>query len=179
VNSPASITKDTKIGIFYGSTTCYTEMAAEQIQAKLASRDAQLHNIIDTPISKCLDYDFLIFGIPTWDYGELQEDWENIWDDVSGLDLSGKTAAVFGLGDQIGYPDWFQDAMGYLYHLLASRGATLVGHWPNTGYEYKESKGLTEDGRFFVGLSLDDENEAELSDGRIDQWLVSMGLTER
>lgn len=176
--SPENVAKDTRIGIFYGSTTCYTEMAAEQIQVKLASRDAQLHNIIDTPISKCLDYDFLIFGIPTWDYGELQEDWEKIWDDVSELDLSGKTAAVFGLGDQIGYPDWFQDAMGYLYHLLASRGATLVGHWPNEGFEYNESKALTQDGKEFVGLPLDDENEAELSEERIEQWLVSIGLAE-
>ena len=154
-------------------------MAAEKIHLKLADKNAQLYNVAETPISKCLDFDFLLFGIPTWDYGELQEDWENIWDELAELDLSGKTAAVFGMGDQIGYPDWFQDAMGYLYHLLASLGAEMVGHWPNEGYEYKESKGLTEDGKFFVGLSLDDENQAELSDGRIEEWLISIGLSEQ
>lgn len=173
-----SAPENSRIGIFYGSSTCYTEMAAEQIHEKLTSRGAQLHNIIDTPISRFLEYDFLIFGIPTWDYGELQEDWENIWDDISELDLSGKTAAVFGLGDQIGYPDWFQDAMGYLYHLLAAQGATLVGHWPNKGYNYKESKALTEDQKYFVGLPLDDENEAELSEERISQWLGAIGLVD-
>ena len=167
------------IGIFYGSSTCYTEMAAERIQLALSAQNAQLHNVADTPISKCLEYDFLLFGIPTWDYGELQEDWENIWDELAELDINGKTVAVFGMGDQIGYPDWFQDAMGYLYHLIASLGAELVGHWPNEGYTYNESKGLTEDGKYFVGLSLDDENQAEFSEGRIDKWLMSIGLTKQ
>lgn len=164
------------IGIFYGSSTCYTEMTAEKIQIFLQGYNAQLHNVIDTPIDKCLDYDFLIFGIPTWDYGELQEDWENIWDEVAELDLSGKTFAVFGLGDQIGYPDWFQDAMGYLYHLLLSLGANPVGHWPNEGYQYKASKALTEDGQYFVGLPLDEETQAEQSEERIQGWLKQLGL---
>ncbi len=166
----------TAIGIFYGSSTCYTEMVAEQIFAQLGPERATLHNIADTPISKCKEYDYLLFGIPTWDYGELQEDWENIWDDVAGLDLSGKTAAIFGLGDQIGYPDWYQDAMGYLYHLLSSLGVTLVGHWPNQGYEYAESKALTEDGEYFVGLPLDDENQADLTEDRITKWLSSLAF---
>jgi flavodoxin II len=166
----------TPIGIFYGSTTCYTEMVAEQIFARLGPEKATLHNIADTPISKCQEYDYLIFGIPTWDYGELQEDWENIWDDIADLNLSGKTAAIFGLGDQVGYPEWFQDAMGYLYHLLSSLGAELTGHWPDLGYEYAESKALTEDGMHFVGLSLDDENQADLTEDRITKWLGSIGF---
>jgi flavodoxin II len=27
-------------------------------------------------------YDFIIFGIPTWNYGELQEDWDDRWEDL-------------------------------------------------------------------------------------------------
>lgn len=162
------------IGIFYGSSTCYTEMVAEQIYACLGPEKAILHDISDTPISKCLDYEFLLFGIPTWDYGELQEDWENIWDDISNLDLSGKKAAIFGLGDQVGYPEWFQDAMGYLYHLLKAQGAEVTGYWPDQGYVYAESKALTEDKAHFVGLSLDNENQAELTEDRIARWLDSI-----
>tara|TARA_B110000483_G_scaffold145435_1_gene173639 strand:+ start:120833 stop:121351 length:519 start_codon:yes stop_codon:yes gene_type:complete len=162
---------NTKIGIFYGSSTCYTEMVAEQIYDRLGPEKATLHNIIDTPISRCLDYEYLLFGIPTWDYGELQEDWENIWDDISDLDLTGTKAAIFGLGDQVGYPEWFQDAMGYLYHRLKSQGAELTGYWPDRGYEYTESKALTEDKTQFVGLSLDDENQADLTEDRITKWL--------
>ena len=104
------------IGLFYGSSTCYTEMAAEKIrdaiQQKLPSISINVHNIADDCISSLKDYKYLILGIPTWDYGELQEDWENHWQALDNIDLSDKQVALFGLGDQIGYPQWFQDALG-------------------------------------------------------------------
>lgn len=83
-----------KIGLFYGSTTCYTEMAAEKIQDQLNSLlgepVVELHNIKDVSLSQTAGYDILILGISTWDFGELQEDWESSWDDVHQLNLSGK-----------------------------------------------------------------------------------------
>lgn len=162
-----------RIAIFYGSTTCYTEMAGEKIQAAmqaLTQQDIDLFDIKDTPLAKSLDYDFIIYGISTWDFGELQEDWESTWDDIASLDLQGKTVALFGLGDQMGYADWFQDALGMLHDELIVLGCDIVGYWPVAGYEYTASKGVTEDGEFFVGLSLDDENQFELSEDRITQW---------
>ena len=94
-----------KIGLFYGSTTCYTEIAAEKIQAAIGADLVDLHNIKETALAKCLDYDLIIFGISTWDYGQIQEDWESIWLDINTLDLSDKTVALYGMGDQIGYTD--------------------------------------------------------------------------
>jgi len=73
------------------------------------------------------------------------------------LDLTGKKVALYGLGDQVGYPEWFLDAMGYLHSKLLERGATAVGYWPTDGYEFEGSKALTEDGSQFVGLALDYE----------------------
>ena len=73
-----------EIGLFYGSSTCYTEMAAEKICDsinRLSGRElVVLHNIASDPIALMADYQYLILGIPTWDYGELQEDWESHWD---------------------------------------------------------------------------------------------------
>ncbi|WP_444888532.1 flavodoxin FldB [Microbulbifer sp. JMSA008] len=158
------------IGLFYGSSTCYTEMAAEKIRQYIGPQWINLHNVAEADIALAESYDFLLFGIPTWDYGELQEDWENIWDDLAELDLSGKTFALFGLGDQEGYPQWFQDALGYLHAQLLACGARAVGYWPAEGYEFEESKGLTEDGSQFVGLALDEENEFDLSEERIGRW---------
>ena len=63
-----------KIGLFYGSTTCYTEIAAEKIRDILGEDLLTLHNIKDEPLKGAEQYDFIIFGISTWDYGELQED---------------------------------------------------------------------------------------------------------
>ena len=162
------------IGLFYGSTTCYTEMAAEKIQTALdALFDEQvvaLFNIKDVALSEAENFDILIFGISTWDFGELQEDWESHWDDIKTLNLEGKTVALFGLGDQVGYEDWFQDALGMLHDELLVLGCRVIGYWPNEGYEFAASKALTEDKSHFVGLSLDDENQYDLTDDRISSW---------
>ena len=159
-----------KIGLFYGSTTCYTEIAAEKIQAVLGSDIVALHNIKDVKLSLCQEYDFLIFGISTWDYGELQEDWESHWQDIAKLELTGKIIALYGMGDQIGYTEWFQDALGMLHDEIIPLGAELIGYWPNQGYEFEQSKALSEDGEFFVGLALDEDNQYNQSEQRIDTW---------
>lgn len=173
-----------KIGLFYGSSTCYTEMAAEKIRDAIHqltdSEPVTLHNIADDPVGLINQYDYLILGIPTWDYGELQEDWEENWDNLDELDLKGKTIAVYGLGDQVGYPAWFQDALGYLWTKVKNQGASMVGLWPNQGYDFEDSKALTVDKAFFLGLPLDDENQLELTDPYIEQWskqiLIEFGL---
>ena len=161
------------VGLFYGSSTCYTEMTAEKIQQAWGER-VQLHNIADDGVAAMEDYDYLIVGIPTWDYGELQEDWENHWDELSSLDLSGKQIACFGQGDQVGYPQWYQDALGYLHDKLQLCGATMVGYTPVTGHTFEESQGLTDDESQFLGLALDDETQFELSEQRLALWLQQL-----
>ena len=162
------------IGLFYGSSTCYTEMVAEkiaeQLNKNLGETLVDIHNVADEPIATMEEYSYLILGIPTWDYGELQEDWENIWDDIDSVDFTGKTVALFGLGDQVGYPEWFLDAMGYLWGKVCNLGAKTVGYWPIEGFEFRQSKALTADQQFFVGLAIDDENQFELTDDRINAW---------
>lgn len=163
-----------KIALFYGSTTCYTEMAAEKIQATLGQDSVEIFNIKDVPLSDCLQYDVLIFGISTWDFGELQEDWESNWDDIETLDLNDKVIGCFGLGDQQGYGEWFQDALGMLHDKVALQGAHIIGYWPNVGYEFENSKALTDDQEYFVGLSLDDETQYEQTDERINAWCAQI-----
>ncbi len=166
-----------KIGIFYGSTTCYTEMAAEKIKAlldadpRLSGRaSVTLHNIKLQPLSLCADYDLLIFGISTWDFGELQEDWESHWQQVAQLPLTGQTIALYGMGDQLGYSEWFVDALGMLSDELASLPVNRIGFWPTEGYDFTASKAVTDDGAWFVGLALDEENQYDLSDQRLVSW---------
>ena len=145
-----------KIGLFYGSTTCYTEMAAEKIQAALGAELVDVYDIKDTSLSKAQSYDILIFGISTWDFGELQEDWESTWDEVGNLKLDDKIVALFGLGDQLGYADWYQDALGMLHDELSVTGCKF--------------KALIQGDKYFVGLALDDENQFDLSEQRINEW---------
>ncbi|BFM19883.1 flavodoxin FldB [Gilvimarinus japonicus] len=158
------------IGLFYGSSTCYTEIVAEKIRAQLGDGMVDVFNIADTPIIEAEFYPRVILGIPTWDYGELQEDWDEIWDEIDQVNWQGKKVAHFGLGDQIGYPEWFLDALGYLHAKVAKLGAEPCGYWPVTGYEFEASKALIANDTLFVGLALDDENEFSQTDERIATW---------
>ncbi|MCW5876338.1 MAG: flavodoxin [Anaerolineales bacterium] len=163
-----------QIGLFFGSSTGNTENAAELIQKGFQSRGLQvdMYNVMADPVSKMEEYDILILGIPTWDIGELQEDWKNCWDDLDSLQLAGKKAALFGQGDQRGYPATFQDCIGLLGHKVRGRGATLVGFTSTEGFDFDESAGL-EEGKF-MGLSLDDDNQRDLTEGRIQAWVEQL-----
>lgn len=169
--------KRAPIGLFYGSSTCYTEMSAEKIQQYFGHENIDIFNIADAPIDEIDHYQQIIFGIPTWDYGELQEDWEAVWDEIDTIKFSDKTIAIFGLGDQIGYPDWFLDAMGFLHNKVLLLGATVIGYWPNEGYTFEASQALNEDKTQFLGLALDDENQFDKTDERIALWCEQLKLT--
>ena len=155
------------IGLFYGSSTCYTEMAAEKIRDIIGPELVTLHNLKDDSPALMSQYDVLILGIPTWDFGEIQEDWEAVWDQLDTLNLEGKIVALYGMGDQLGYGEWFLDALGMLHDKLATKGVKFVGYWPTEGYEFTSPKPVIADGQLFVGLALDETNQYDLSDERI------------
>ncbi|QKJ88528.1 Flavodoxin [Paramixta manurensis] len=166
-----------KIGLFYGSSTCYTEMAAEKIRDFIGEDLVTLHNLKDDSPTLMEQYDMLILGIPTWDFGELQEDWEAIWTEIPALNLRNKVVALYGMGDQLGYGEWFLDALGMLHDLLTPMGVKFVGYWPIDGYEFTSPKPLAADGKHFVGLALDEVNQFDLSEERTDRWCEQI-LTE-
>jgi flavodoxin II len=159
-----------KIGLFFGSTTCYTEMVSEKIRDIIGGDIVDLHNIKDSPLSLMDNYDFLILGISTWDFGELQEDWAGVWQDIDGIQLKNKCVALFGLGDQEGYGEWFLDAMGLLHQQLLPSQPNFIGYWPNQGYEFQASKALINNDTLFVGLALDEDSQYEKTDERIATW---------
>lgn len=159
-----------KIGLFYGSSTCYTEMVAEKIRDILGEDLVDLHNVKDASPHLMEEYSILILGIPTWDFGELQEDWEAIWPQLTQLNLKGKIVAMYGMGDQFGYSEWFLDALGMLHDHIAPLGVKFIGFWPIDGFEFTSPKPLSANGKHFVGLALDEVNQYDLSEERIEQW---------
>jgi flavodoxin I len=164
-----------RIGLFYGSTDGHTAAVAEQLKHKLdallaapGTEAVELFDVADYYLEEMLAYDYLILGAPTWNHGQLQRDWERVMEEFDALDLHGKRAAVFGLGDQLGYPDTFVDALFFVADKLRECGAQLVGTWPSDGYAFRSSWAC-EDGRF-IGLVLDEDNQPELSEARVDAW---------
>lgn len=158
------------IGIFYASTTGNTEDVAHLIAEHLGD-SAHLHDIAHEGVSALEGYRYLILGIPTWDFGELQEDWAEHWDALQAMSFAGKRIALFGLGDQIGYGEWFVDAMGLLADVLQAKGGELVAPWPVEGYSFEASKALNAAGTHFVGLALDEDGQHAETAERVSEWL--------
>lgn len=159
-----------KIGLFFGSDEGNTQSIAKRIVERLGSDNVDVYDIADVTQVEFEHYSAIILGISTWDFGQIQSDWEEFWSDVESIDFTGKKVALYGLGDQFGYGDFFVDAMGMLHDVVLERGAEIVGHWPIAGYEFDASKALTPDGLSFVGLAVDEDQQAELTDARLDRW---------
>lgn len=168
------------IGIFFGTDTGRTRLLAKQIAKKLGERAAAPVNVAKAQPEDLLAFDFLILGTPTLGDGELPgrstglsaDSWEEFLPRLAGLDLRGKSVALYGLGDQLKYPDEFVDALADLHQAFTACGATLVGQWPAEGYSFKASRAVTDD--MFCGLALDQHNQGLLTEGRIDNWLAGL-----
>lgn len=153
--------------IFYASSTGNTSEVADMISAQLG--DIEVFDIAQCGVDKINEFDKIILGTPTWGEGDLQDDYEEVWDDFKSIDFSSKTVALFGLGDQDGYGEYFLDAMGSLYEVVSQSGANIVGHFEVTEeYYFEESKAVI-DGSF-VGLAIDEDNQSELTQSRVKLW---------
>lgn len=158
-----------KTAIFYGSSTGNTEDAAKRILENLGGKEVlEIYDVADIGVEKMSEYEKLIIGASTWGDGDLQDDWEDVFEKFKDIDFSNKTVAFFGLGDQEEYPDEFLAAMGTLHEVVKAKGAKIVGKWTIEGYEFDSSK--AQDGDHFIGLALDDDNQDDLTNGRIDAW---------
>ncbi len=162
-----------KVGLFFGSNTGNTEAVAYQVQEafhSVAPDSVEVRNIGASSPDDMLKYDYLIFGIPTWNVGQLQDDWEAFLPNFKNMNMEGKKVAIFGLGDQNGYGFNFQDAVGMLADEVMLAGAELYGLWTTKDkYEYNESKAQVED--YFLGLALDQEAQEDMSPVRIKKWV--------
>jgi flavodoxin I len=161
-----------RIGLFYGTTSGNTRKVAELIRDQLGPQAVDLHDVAGATADDLRRYDALIFGVSTWNTGELQHDWESFAHEFEGLNLSGKKVALFGLGDQAAYPHAFLDALGTLYEHLKHRGADVIGRWPTEGYTFSESSAVV--GGEFIGLALDEENQPGLTPTRVAAWLAQI-----
>lgn len=152
--------------IFFASSTGNSEEIASKISSKLDG--IEVFDLAGTKIDKINNYDKIILGGSTWGDGELNDDWEDAWADFCKLDLSNKTIALFGLGDQESYSDEFCSALGIIYEQINSMGAKIIGFTSIKGYYHDSSKAQLEDK--FVGLILDEDNQSDLTDERIENW---------
>jgi flavodoxin I len=155
--------------VVYGSSTGTCEAIAEKIASRLG---AEALNVQELTADTVAANDNLILGTSTWGAGELQDDWYDGIKVLQSADLSGKTIALFGCGDCESYGDTFVGGIGELYAAVKDSGAKIVGAVSTDGYTFDDSAAVV-DGQF-VGLALDDVNEDDKTDGRIDAWIAQI-----
>lgn len=168
------------VGIFFGTDTGKTRKIAKLIHKKLGDAADEPVNINRISLDTFLSYPVLMLGTPTLGDGQLPgydagcetASWQEFIAELDGVDMQGKVVALFGLGDQTAYPDNFASALKALYDKVTGCGAKVIGDWPTEGYTFNCSAALV-DGRF-VGLVLDQDNQYDLSDERLDTWLAQI-----
>ena len=161
-----------RTAIIYSFNTQKSQKVAEKIVAVFGEKNIEAINAEELTKDIFDKFDNFILSAPTWFDGELPNYWDEFVPDLEEMDLADKTFAVFGLGDQKGYPENFCDAIGILVEILEECGANIIGETSLDGYAYESSK-AERDGQF-VGLPIDQENQARLTQSRVESWVVQL-----
>ena len=159
-----------KTCVIYGSSTGTCEDIAKRIASKLDN--AEVVDAAKLNVETIAAYDNLLLGTSTWGAGEMQDDWYDGIKALNAADLNGKTIALFGCGDSESYCDTFCGGMAELYKAIEGKGANLVGMVSADDYNFEDSEAVI-DGEF-VGLALDEMNESDKTDERINAWIESL-----
>jgi flavodoxin I len=160
------------IGLFFASTTGNTKSVAQlinkQLEAVISDAYINILDIASDGVRSMLAFNIIIIGVSTWDLGDLQYDWADEMDDLSTLDLHGKSVAIFGLGDQEGYADTFVDGMGIMAKQIRQCGGQLIGFTSIEGYSFDNS--IAVEGNKFLGLAIDEDNQSDQTEQRVVAW---------
>merc|ERR1712176_1011263 len=161
------------VGLLYATQTGNTETVAGYI-AEAAGIDAE--DVGDYGAEDLAEFDGLIAGTPTWNTGadEYRSGcaWDDLIDEIKGVDLSGKKVAIFGCGDSEGYGDNFCDGIEELHETFKAAGATLVGYVDAGSYNHSESK--SDNGGKFLGCPFDEDNQSDMSQDRAKAWVAQL-----
>jgi flavodoxin I len=161
-----------RIGLFFASSTGNSEITAHKISQEFKPFDVDLYDILVENENKMQEYNYLIFGIPSWDRHYIQNDWHDFLPKISHIDFRNKVIALFGLGDQLMYSYNFLDGMGRIYDWLMEHDAKIVGQWPTTGYIFRKSTAFR-NGKF-VGLAIDEDTQSRLTSARVKMWVQGL-----
>jgi flavodoxin I len=163
------------IALFYGSETGVTDDITRDFVSLWKDDTLDIMEIGDATVTDFKKYEKLILGLSTWYDGDLQSDWEDFFDDFKTIDFTNKTVAVFGLGDQIAYAEYFVDGVGILAKEVIKNGGTIVGYWPTKGYQHTDSVAISaESNELFYGLAIDEDNESQLTNERLTTWIAQI-----
>lgn len=157
-----------KIGIFYGTTSGITAGIVDEIEFYLRGEEYEVFDVANG-IDEMENFENLILVSPTYGVGELQKDWENVYDKLKSLDFTNKIVGIVGVGNQFAFGESYAGAMRKLYDAVIDKGAKVVGFTSTEGYSYEETESVIDNK--FVGLALDESNQDNETPDRIKAWI--------
>ena len=165
-----------KILLIYAPQKGNVEKTANKIFVKFDSHEMDMFPIKDIPIEKIKEYENIIIGCSTvgsetWQNSK-NSSWNTILHQVEEMKLEKTKVAIFGLGDQIQYPTHFVDDMKLIYDAFTKAKATIIGEVAKDTYHFEESKAIV--GGKFIGLPIDEDQQPELTEKRINIWISDL-----
>ncbi len=161
------------IGLFYAPSGGSVHKVAKRIKQKIKNWKVDMLYIRDVKPEDFLNYRNLILvsstsGKDAWNNKETDE-WATFMPGLQKLHLDGRRVALVGLGNCALYPNNFADGLRNLAELVEEKGGILIGKTEPDDYTFTLSQALQDN--LFVGLPLDEDNEADKTDARIEKWL--------
>lgn len=157
-----------KIGVFYGTTSGITAGIVDEIEFYLRGEEYEVFDVANG-IDEMDGFENLILISPTYGVGELQKDWENVYDKLKKIDFTNKVIGIVGVGNQFAFGESYVGAMRKLYDAVVEKNAKVVGFTSTEGYSYEETESVIDDR--FVGLALDESNQDNETPDRIKAWI--------
>ncbi len=168
-----------KIVLLFSPKGGSVDRTAQIVKSKFSAEEIDCFNVAEFKVEDLTNYETIILGGSTvgadiWQDGNSENFWDKFFGELESkhIDLSGKKVAIFGLGNQVLYPDHFVDGMIIMKEVVEKAGAAVVGSWPTTGYDFTNSKSVI-DGKF-VGLAIDEDNEDDMTEERVNKWFEGL-----
>lgn len=115
-----------KILMVYCSMTGNTETIAGLVEEGITESgfDVVRKDVLEVDAHEINDYETVILGSYTWGDGEIPDEFLDFYDEILGLDFTGKKFAVFGSGDT-SY-DNFCGAVDIIEKMIEENGGIIV-----------------------------------------------------
>lgn len=162
-----------KIVLLYWGKGGNVERTANKMYGMFDPDTIDIFDVVSFDINNLKNYELMILGASTigaedWQDARADNEWNAFFRRIEKLENKNITAASFGLGDQVLYPDHFVDGLGIYKEEMDNLSIPIIGQWSTEGYNYTNSDG--EENGLFYGLALDVDNEPELSEERMRIW---------
>ena len=80
------------------------------------------------------------------------------------------------MGDQLGYEEWFCDGVGILAKVVSDNGGNVIGLTDkDDSYDFESSNAVFDENTLW-GLCLDEDNQDDLTEERVENWVEKLKL---